>query len=636
MRSLTRRPRNGTQWKTLLRLQHERRGERYVTQVIQRRLPLAPAAPPLPLQAAADPLTCALREPLWPHQEQAVRWMAQREASLAEPKGGLLCDDMRLGKTRQAWAFELSDLQRRLRAARAAAPRHSGAPTMIVMPNSLLGTWLGEYYCLFGSAGPLHVAVACNSEARQALVDAAASPEEASFLRQRVRWLPTQVTAHGLAAHTDVVLTTYHTLLAAKRSLSGRFTALLQLHWRRVVADEGHLFCGGGKTAAWFQVMHGLRADAKWLLTATPVQNHAHELHRALQFVGVPGVTANMPHKQVRQLAKPLTLRRERATIEAGQDATIKDVLLDFATPAERALMATHEASLRQRKLRVADCTRLRQHCLCPALLPAAQLDTLLATAGLSTQAPRTPDDALAQARRYPVLAAHYLAMLAGPAAVPTELAEAALRASVAADVLPLVMTKEQYVLDFLRLEVEPRGEKLVVFSSFVSELKRLHGFLEARARILGPAGCAVLVHGDLSEAEREQNKAKFRRDPRVTCLLITTNVGGLGLDLTVANHGVLLDSWWNPYRESQAVSRLAGPMQRRPLDLRRLVLANTFEARVMEVADRKRSLMPDMVATDEHVHVQGGGGGEEDEEGGEAMDLQHVLQMYLQGGGHE
>jgi SNF2 family DNA or RNA helicase len=508
--------------------------------------------------ASKRPRLEQLREPLWPHQREALEFLAAREAA---GDGVLLLDGMRLGKSAEALAYLWHDLQRRIARGE---PRVSGAPTLVVVPKLLLDTWLREWLRLFGSPATSWLRLVVASSGERLSPEAAAAGGDAAFAQAlaSVAWLDPHATAHQVASRADVVLTTYPTLLVG--AATARFAALLQVRWRRVVADEGHLFCGGSSpdAGAQFRVMHHrLQADHKWLLSATIVQNSTRDLRKALLYVGVTSpLPAHDDAVGVRALVERLALCRQ-AVARAG-DVVDDRVLPGFATAAEQALYdALHGALASSSAL--TEQTRLRQLCLNPALLPAPLLAALCAHAGVA-----------------------------------------------AADV-PVISTKEQHVLALLRDVVEPAGEKLIVYCSYVAELQRLDALLRAAAPA-GSAGAArhVLVHGELaSDDERVEALARFSRDPRVSCLLITTDLGAYGLDLSAANHAVLMDPRWNPYKEAQAMARMQGPRQRRALHMHRLIIAGTLDEHVVARADAKRTLLPRLVPPVRAVDVKREGG---------------------------
>jgi SNF2 family DNA or RNA helicase len=83
----------------------------------------------------------------------------------------------------------------------------------------------------------------------------------------------------------------------------------------------------------------------------------------------------------------------------------------------------------------------------------------------------------------------------------------------------------------------------------------------------------------------------RFQEDDTVPLMLISLKAGGVGLNLTAADHIFLLDPWWNPAVEDQAADRAHRIGQERPVMIYRLVAINTVEERILELQQRKREL---------------------------------------------
>ncbi|KAL2315456.1 ATP-dependent DNA helicase [Schizosaccharomyces pombe] len=128
--------------------------------------------------------------------------------------------------------------------------------------------------------------------------------------------------------------------------------------------------------------------------------------------------------------------------------------------------------------------------------------------------------------------------------------------------------------------------DKILIFSQFVS-------FLELFTVPFRQEGIKYLMYtGGLSTAERNQALINFEVDPNVRVLLISLKAGNVGLNLTCANHVIILDPFWNPYIEEQAVDRAHRIGQDKPVNILRIVTNNTIEERVLALQDRKRELI--------------------------------------------
>lgn len=103
-----------------------------------------------------------------------------------------------------------------------------------------------------------------------------------------------------------------------------------------------------------------------------------------------------------------------------------------------------------------------------------------------------------------------------------------------------------------------------------------------------------VRFDGSMSVKKRDAAVARFQNDPDCKVFLSTLKSGGLGLNLTAANHSFILDPWWNPSIEDQAVDRIYRLGQTRECTVVRFVIDHTVEDRVMELQSRKRKLVKD------------------------------------------
>mmetsp|Transcript_8712 Transcript_8712/g.38786 ORF Transcript_8712/g.38786 Transcript_8712/m.38786 type:complete len:111 (-) Transcript_8712:2672-3004(-) len=95
------------------------------------------------------------------------------------------------------------------------------------------------------------------------------------------------------------------------------------------------------------------------------------------------------------------------------------------------------------------------------------------------------------------------------------------------------------------------RSSKAIIFSQFVSMLD----IIEHRLKLAG-LSCVKLV-GSQTFNKRNQQINAFMHDPDVPIFLISLKAGGLALNLTVASHVFLMDPWWNPAAEQQAMDRI-------------------------------------------------------------------------------
>lgn len=131
--------------------------------------------------------------------------------------------------------------------------------------------------------------------------------------------------------------------------------------------------------------------------------------------------------------------------------------------------------------------------------------------------------------------------------------------------------------------EVVDEGHKVLVFSQFTSLLAIVREHFD-RAGL-------VYEYLDGQTRDREARVTRFQEDPACHVFLISLKAGGLGLNLTAADYVFLLDPWWNPAVEAQAIDRAHRIGQTRPVLATRLIARDTVEEKVLQLQERKRDL---------------------------------------------
>ena len=126
--------------------------------------------------------------------------------------------------------------------------------------------------------------------------------------------------------------------------------------------------------------------------------------------------------------------------------------------------------------------------------------------------------------------------------------------------------------------------EKVVVFSYTIAPL------LALRSRIRSKLGDVVeVLIGEQSLEKRQRVVERFKSDPCCGVLLTSMRIGGEGLTLTEANHVIMVNRWWNPSTNSQAIDRVVRIGQTRPVTVHYLVCRDTVEDRLKPLLDRKK-----------------------------------------------
>lgn len=134
-------------------------------------------------------------------------------------------------------------------------------------------------------------------------------------------------------------------------------------------------------------------------------------------------------------------------------------------------------------------------------------------------------------------------------------------------------------------------GHKILIFSQFVKHLTIVKELIEVR----GLDYCYL----DGSTRNRQAQVERFQEDDSVKIFLISMKAGGLGLNLTEADYVFLLDPWWNPAVEAQAIDRAHRIGQKKKVFTYKFITKNTVEEKILELQSRKLKLAKDLITTD-------------------------------------
>lgn len=144
---------------------------------------------------------------------------------------------------------------------------------------------------------------------------------------------------------------------------------------------------------------------------------------------------------------------------------------------------------------------------------------------------------------------------------------------------------KAQLLLELLETITE-RGEKALVFTQYAQMGELLTELVESTLE-----SPVLFLHGGSTRAQRDAMVDAFQNDPGHRVMILSIKAGGVGLNLTAANHVIHYDLWWNPAVENQATDRAFRIGQRKDVTVYRLVSRGTFEERINEMLEAKQEL---------------------------------------------
>ena len=183
---------------------------------------------------------------------------------------------------------------------------------------------------------------------------------------------------------------------------------------------------------------------------------------------------------------------------------------------------------------------------------------------------------------------------------------------------LPITQsTKIRLLLQIL--QQDSHTHKYIVFSFFTSMLDLIEPFLRSsRVRY-------VRYDGKMRNDAREASLSSLRNDPSTRVLLCSLRAGSLGLNLTAASRVVILEPFWNPFVEEQAIDRVHRLNQTQDVKVFKMTIQNTVEERILQLQEKKRELAKQTI---EGQGVKG--------KGALALNMQEMMKLFHRNAEHE
>jgi TATA-binding protein-associated factor len=496
----------------------------------------------------------AIKAELRSYQQDGVNWLAFLNKYNLH---GVLCDDMGLGKTLQTLCMVASD--HHLRAEeydRTQAPDKRRLPSIIICPPSLSGHWQQE----IAQFAPFLSCVAY-----------VGGPSERSTRRSQL-------------ADSDVVITSYDVCRNDNEVLAA-------ITWNYCVLDEGHLI--KNPKAKITQAVKKLNSNHRLILSGTPIQNNVLELWSLFDFL-MPGFLGTERVFQDR-FAKPIGASRNAKSSSKEQEA------------GALAIEALHKQVLpfllRRMKEEVLNDLppKILQNYYCDLSdLQKELFNDFFHKEKKTVEASVGSKDK--EAKQHIFQALQYMRKLCNsPALVVKEGNSqydslqkrlAAAKSSVRDVVHAPKLTALRDLLVDCGIGAEVKGSEESA-SAYVSphralifcQMKEMLDMVETD--VLGkllPGVQHLRLDGSVEATKRQSIVNKFNNDPSYDCLLLTTSVGGLGLNLTGADTVIFVEHDWNPQKDIQAMDRAHRIGQKKVVNVYRLITRGTLEEKILSL----------------------------------------------------
>ncbi|KIW24153.1 uncharacterized protein PV07_09885 [Cladophialophora immunda] len=496
----------------------------------------------------------AIKAELRPYQQDGVNWLAFLNKYNLH---GVLCDDMGLGKTLQTLCIVASDHHIRAEEyAKTQAPDMRRLPSLIVCPPTLSGHWQQEIkqYAPFLSC-----------------VAYVGPPSD-------------RISRRPLLEKADVVITSYDVCRNDNDILT-------PITWNYCVLDEGHLI--KNPKAKITQAVKKLVSNHRLILSGTPIQNNVLELWSLFDFL-MPGFLGTEKVFQDR-FAKPIAASRNAKSSSKEQEA------------GALAIEALHKQVLPflLRRLKEEVLNDLPPKILQNYYCDLSDLQKRLFEDFFKKER-KTVENSIGsadkEAKQHIFQALQYMRKLCNsPALVVKEGNKQyeAIQKQLAASKSSLRDIAHAPKLGALRDLLVDCGIGVtndsndISASNYVSQHRALI-FCQMKEmldmvqnEVLGkllPSVQFLRLDGSVEATKRQNIVNQFNNDPSYDCLLLTTSVGGLGLNLTGADTVIFVEHDWNPQKDIQAMDRAHRIGQKKVVNVYRLITRGTLEEKILSL----------------------------------------------------
>jgi non-specific serine/threonine protein kinase len=350
----------------------------------------------------------------------------------------------------------------------------------------------------------------------------------------------------------DVVLTTYGVV-------RNDLEQLAEFLWQYVILDESQAI--KNPDARVTKAIRELRAVNRVILSGTPVQNNTSDLYAQFNFLN-PGLLGNREYfnrefavpidklgsqqktKELKKLIYPFTLRRTKEQVAKDLPDKTVSVLWCTMDAEQRKLYNHYRDGYRNRLLKKIDQEGIAK----------SGMDVL----------------------------------------------EGLLRLRQICDHPALVDNREEVVQSSVKIEELIRevqenagNHKVLVFSQFTQMLHLIRDEFEKN----GITYC--YLDGKTSLPQRKEQVTQFQEDESIKAFLISLKAGGVGLNLTVADYVYLVDPWWNPSAEQQAIDRAHRIGQKRKVFAYKMICKDSVEEKILKLQERKKMLADELIQED-------------------------------------
>ena len=348
----------------------------------------------------------------------------------------------------------------------------------------------------------------------------------------------------------DVVLTTYHTVLRDVELLKS-------IHWEYIILDESQMI--KNKESKMFKSINELPCEHKISLSGTPIENSLSDLWSQMEFIN-PKMLGEFSffktnylvpierHRdedsllQLAKLVKPFILRRTKEEVAKDLPPLVEAVEYINLGKAQKEVYDKVTSATRNYLLGLDSADRSFKFHVFAALTKLRQISN------------------------HPVM-------------VDNEY-------DGASDKMDHILAKMETLYK--------SGHKVLIFSSFTKLIDLYTAKCEEHHWKF------VTLSGKDSQKQREESVRIFQNEEEVTFFFISLKAGGVGLNLTAADYVFILDPWWNPFAERQAIARAHRIGQDKSVNVIRFISRETIEEKILALQEKKKMISDDIINFEE------------------------------------
>lgn len=352
-----------------------------------------------------------------------------------------------------------------------------------------------------------------------------------------------------LIERNDVVITTYQTV-------SKDIDLLEKMDWEYIVLDESQYI--KNKSSDTFKAVNRLKGAHKISLSGTPIENSLADLWAQMEFIN-PGLLSNysvfdqtfikpiergqddLQKERLRDLVKPYLLRRTKQEVAKDLPEVVRQIVYS-------------DMDSEQKKVYEKEKSAVRNLLLGGESVGKSQFEYRAIVIQSITK--------LRQLAIHPKL------------------------------VLPDYKGESAKLNDALAKwdEVKRADHKMLIFSTFVENLKMYRSYFDNHKQPYS------WLTGETTLKERQQEILDFGKKDDIQTFLISLKAGGTGLNLMAADYVFLLDPWWNPSVEEQAIARAHRIGQTKTVMALKFITKDTIEEKIIQLQNRKKQLVADIL----------------------------------------